>query len=50
LTVAIRAGVADVVLGLSVLLPVGIATGVYVKQLDNWLHAPSSGDPVAFRS
>ncbi len=49
LSIAVRSGTADVALGLSLLLLFGLASGVQVKRLDNWLHARSSGDAAAFR-
>jgi hypothetical protein len=47
--VAVRVAAPDLILGISVLFLFGIASGVHVRQLDNWLHARSSGDAVAFR-
>ena len=47
--VAVRIAAPDLILGISVLFLFGIASGVHVRQLDNWLHARSSGDAVAFR-
>ncbi len=49
LSIAVRASAADVLIGLSVLLLFGISSGVQVRRLDNWMHARSSGDAVAFR-
>jgi hypothetical protein len=47
--IAARVAAPDLLLGISVLLLFGIASGVHVRQLDNWLHARASGDAVAFR-
>jgi len=49
LSIAVRSGTADVALGLSLLLLFGLASGVQVKRIDNWLHARSSGDAAALR-
>jgi hypothetical protein len=44
-----RAGVGDLTCGIGVLTMFAIGTGVYVRRLDNWLHARTSGQAVAFR-
>jgi hypothetical protein len=49
LNAAARVAAPDLLLGISVLVLFGIASGVHVRQLDNWLHARTSGDAVAFR-
>ena len=46
---AARVAEPDLLLGISVLVLFAIASGVHVRQLDNWLHARTSGDAVAFR-
>ena len=47
--IAAKVGAPDLILGISILLLFGIASGVHMRQLDNWLHARASGDAVAFR-
>lgn len=49
LLVAVRVAGPDLILGLSVLLLFGVASGVHVRRIDNWLHARVSGDAVALR-
>lgn len=46
---AARAGLGDLAWGGAVLLMVGLCTGVYVRRLDTWLNARTSGQAVAFR-
>ena len=46
---ASRAGVGDLACGLGVLTMLAVGTGVYVRRLDNWLHARTSGQAVALR-
>jgi hypothetical protein len=49
LLLATRVGIADLACGLSVLLLVGLGSGVYVRRIDTWLGARASGHAVAFR-
>ena len=46
---ATRAGIGDLACGLTVLVLVGIGSGVYVRRIDTWLGARASGHAVAFR-
>ncbi len=46
---AIRASLGDITCGATVLLLFGSASGVYVRRLDTWLGARTSGQAVAFR-
>ncbi len=46
---AARAGIGDLAWGGIVFVLVGICTGVYVRRLDTWLNARTSGQAVAFR-
>ena len=49
LMLATRAGIGDLACGLTVLVLVGIGSGVYVRRIDTWLGARASGHAVAFR-
>lgn len=49
MAVALRAATGDLIFGSFVLAMVGIASGVYVRRLDNFLGARTSGQAVAFR-
>lgn len=44
-----RAGFGDLASGMGVLTMLALGTGVYVRRLDNWLHARTSGQAVALR-
>jgi hypothetical protein len=46
---AARAGAGDVLFGLGVLALLMLGTGIYVRRIDNWLRARTSGDAVALR-
>ena len=46
---AAHAAVADLVLGLLTLFLLAVGSGMYVRRFDNWLHARTSGQAVAFR-
>jgi hypothetical protein len=46
---AARAGIGDLAWGGAVFLLVALGTGVYVRRLDTWLNARTSGQAVAFR-
>lgn len=46
---AAKVAVADLACGLVTVLMVGVGSGVYVRRFDNWLHARTSGQAVAYR-
>ncbi len=49
LVVALHAALGDIIGGAAVLILLGVASGVYVRRLDTWLGARTSGQAVAFR-
>jgi hypothetical protein len=48
-TTAAKVAVADVTYGLAIIVLFAVGSGVYVRRLEIWLQARSSGEAMSFR-